>query len=70
MNPWLDVGWFLRIAIGANAIFYFAIFALLAFLADRRRPEEISNSALPTNPQPALLHERMRPKNTWCCGAD
>ena len=30
-------GWFLRIAIGVNAIFYFAIFALLAFLADRRR---------------------------------
>ena len=32
-------GWFLRIAIGVNAIFYFAIFALLAYLADRRRSE-------------------------------
>lgn len=30
-------GWFLRIAIGVNAIFYFAIFSLLAYLADRRR---------------------------------
>lgn len=30
-------GWFLRIAIGVNAIFYFAIFALFAYLADRRR---------------------------------
>lgn len=30
-------GWFLRIAIGVNAAFYFAIFALLAYLADRRR---------------------------------
>lgn len=30
-------GWFLRIAIGVNAIFYFEIFALLAYLADRRR---------------------------------
>ena len=30
-------GWFLRIAIGVNAIFYFAIFALLAYLVDRRR---------------------------------
>jgi len=30
-------GWFLRIAIGVNAVFYFAIFALLAYLADRRR---------------------------------
>ncbi len=32
-------GWFLRIAIGVNAIFYFAIFALLAYLVDRRRPQ-------------------------------
>jgi hypothetical protein len=30
-------GWFLRIAIAANAVFYFAIFALLAYVADRRR---------------------------------
>ena len=30
-------GWFLRIAIGVNAIFYYAIFALLAYLIDRRR---------------------------------
>ncbi len=30
-------GWFLRIAIGVNAIFYFAIFALLAYLVGRRR---------------------------------
>lgn len=32
-------GWFLRIAIGVNAIFYFAIFALLAYLLDRRRSQ-------------------------------
>jgi hypothetical protein len=31
-------GWFLRIAILANAAFYFAIFSLVAFLLDRRRP--------------------------------
>ena len=30
-------GWFLRIAIGINAIFYFAIFALLAYVLGRRR---------------------------------
>lgn len=30
-------GWFLRIAIGGNAIFYFAIFALSVYLVDRRR---------------------------------
>ncbi len=30
-------GWFLRIAIVGNALFYFAIFALLAYLVDRRR---------------------------------
>jgi hypothetical protein len=29
-------GWFLRIAIGVNAAFYFAIFAFLAYLVDRR----------------------------------
>jgi hypothetical protein len=29
--------WFLRIAIAANAAFYFALFALLGYLADRRR---------------------------------
>jgi hypothetical protein len=27
----------LRIAIAANAVFYFAIFALIAYLANRRR---------------------------------
>ena len=32
-------GWFLRIAIAANATFYFAIFALIAYLADRPRPK-------------------------------
>jgi hypothetical protein len=30
-------GWFLRIAIGVNAMFYFFIFALIAYLIDRRR---------------------------------
>jgi hypothetical protein len=30
-------GWFLRIAIAANAVFYFAIFSLFAYLASRRR---------------------------------
>ena len=30
-------GWFLRIAIGVNAIFYFATFTVLAYLVDRRR---------------------------------
>jgi hypothetical protein len=29
-------GWFLRIAIGVNAVLYFAIFAILAYLVDRR----------------------------------
>ncbi len=32
-------GWFLRIAILANAAFYFAIFSLVAFFLDRRRPK-------------------------------
>jgi len=32
-------GWFLRIAIAANAAFYFAILALLAYVADRRQPQ-------------------------------
>jgi hypothetical protein len=32
-------GWFLRVAIAANAAFYFAIFAFVAHLADRRRPK-------------------------------
>ncbi|HKN76252.1 MAG TPA: hypothetical protein VJW94_13830 [Candidatus Acidoferrum sp.] len=32
-------GWFLRIAIGVNAIFYFLIFALLAYIVDRRRSQ-------------------------------
>jgi hypothetical protein len=31
-------GWFLRIAIFTNALFYFAIFSLFAYLIDRRRP--------------------------------
>jgi len=30
-------GWFLRIAILANAAFYFAIFSLIAYVLDRRR---------------------------------
>jgi hypothetical protein len=30
-------GWFLRIAIAANASFYFALFTLLAYVAARRR---------------------------------
>jgi hypothetical protein len=32
-------GWFLRIAIGVNAAFYFAIFALLAYVIERRRSQ-------------------------------
>src|SRR6267143_1540212 len=30
-------GWFLRIAIAANAAFYFALFSMLVFLRDRSR---------------------------------
>jgi hypothetical protein len=30
-------GWFLRIAIGVNTIFYFAVFAVLAYFIDLRR---------------------------------
>jgi hypothetical protein len=30
-------GWFLRIAIAANAAFYFAIFSMLVFVRDRSR---------------------------------
>ena len=30
-------GWFLRIAIAANAAFYYALFAAAAYLFDRRR---------------------------------
>jgi hypothetical protein len=30
-------GGFLRVAVGVNAAFYFAIFALVAYLLDRRR---------------------------------
>jgi hypothetical protein len=30
-------GWFLRIAIAANAAFYFGIFVMMAYLADRSR---------------------------------
>ena len=30
-------GWFIRIAILANAAFYFALFSLVAFVLDRRR---------------------------------
>jgi hypothetical protein len=32
-------GWFLRISIGVNAIYYFAIFALLAYLVDRHKSQ-------------------------------
>jgi hypothetical protein len=32
-------GWFLRIAIGVNAMFYFAIFIALAYLLDGRRSQ-------------------------------
>lgn len=32
-------GWFLRIAILGNAIFYYGVFALLAYLLTRRRAE-------------------------------
>ena len=31
-------GWFLRIAIGVNCIFYFAVFTLMTYLLERRRP--------------------------------
>ena len=34
-------GWFLRIAIGVNGVFYFAIFALLANLVNRHRAKNI-----------------------------
>ena len=30
-------GWFLRIGIGVNALYYFVVFAILAYLATRRR---------------------------------
>src|SRR5215831_5414153 len=33
-------GWFLRIAILGNAIFYYGVFALLAYLLTRRRRAE------------------------------
>ena len=33
-------GWFLRIAIAGNAVFYYAIFALLSHLLMRRRANE------------------------------
>ena len=32
-------GWFLRIAIAANAAFYFAIFSVLVYVMDRSRPK-------------------------------
>lgn len=32
-------GWFLRIAIGVNASFYFVVFALVAYLLGRRSPK-------------------------------
>jgi hypothetical protein len=38
------LGWFLRIAIGVNAIFYFVVFALLAYLVDRRRTRSSQQS--------------------------
>jgi hypothetical protein len=31
--------WFLRIAVVANTVFYFAIFSLLAFVMNRSRPK-------------------------------
>ncbi len=34
-------GWFLRIAIGVNGVFYFAIFAILVYLVGRRRAKNI-----------------------------
>lgn len=34
-------GWFLRAAIGVNAIFYFAIFAFVIYVAGRGRPKSI-----------------------------
>src|SRR5439155_18797283 len=34
-------GWFLRIAILANGVFYFAIFSLLAYFVGRSRSEEV-----------------------------
>ncbi len=49
--PW-TFGWFLRIAIAANAAFYFAIFALIAYLADRRRSKWLAPSAI-TGPRPS-----------------
>jgi len=30
-------GWFLRIGIGVNAVYYFLVFAILAYLVTRRR---------------------------------
>jgi hypothetical protein len=33
-------GWFLRIAIGVNAMFYFAVFALLSYLVGGRRSQK------------------------------
>jgi hypothetical protein len=30
-------GWFLRIGIGVNALYYFLVFAILAYLGTRRR---------------------------------
>lgn len=38
-------GWFLRIAILANAAYYFAIFAVLGYLMTRRRARDISNNS-------------------------
>ena len=32
-------GWFLRIAITANAVFYFAIFSVLLYVMDRSHPK-------------------------------
>ena len=37
-------GWFLRIGIGVNALYYFLVFAILAYLITRRRaPQSHSN---------------------------
>ena len=38
-------GWFLRIAILANAAYYFAIFAVVGYLMTRRRAKETRDNA-------------------------
>jgi hypothetical protein len=39
-------GWFLRVAIAANAAFYYALFALVAYVATRRGSQEFVISAI------------------------